>query len=252
MDGCPQDGERRADGRGYAELRPVAMTPGIAPAAAGSVLMEMGKTRVICAAAVEGAVPPWMRAQNVPGGWVTAEYSMLPYSTAPRSRRESSAGKVSGRTMEIQRLIGRSLRAIVDLEKLGSRTIWVDCDVLQADGGTRTASVTGAYIALRHAVDGLLGDGRLLEDPIRDSVAAVSVGVVDGRAVLDLDYPEDIAASVDMNIVMTGSGEFVEVQGTAESAPFSEHILRQLQELAAGGIRSLTEIQRQCSPPAET
>jgi ribonuclease PH len=248
MDETMWDGEvgRRADGRGAADLRPVVMTAGIAPAAAGSVLMAMGSTRVICGAGVEESVPPWMRAQGVPGGWVTAEYSMLPYATSPRSRREASAGKVGGRTMEIQRLIGRSLRAIVDLQKLGSRTIWVDCDVLQADGGTRTASVTGAYLALRQAVDGLLRDGRLADDPIRDTVAAVSVGIVGGRVLLDLNYGEDVAAEVDMNVVMTGSGEFVEVQGTAESAPFSRQQLREMEELAAAGIQTLTSLQRQC------
>jgi ribonuclease PH len=172
------------------------MTPGIAPAAAGSVLMEMGKTRVICAAAVEGAVPPWMRAQNVPGGWVTAEYSMLPYSTAPRSRRESSAGKVSGRTMEIQRLIGRSLRAAVDTAALGERTIRVDCDVIQADGGTRTASITGGCVAL---ADALARVG--VQAAFRELVASVSVGIYRGHPVLDLDYAEDSTAETDMNVV---------------------------------------------------
>jgi ribonuclease PH len=219
-------------------------TRGVAAAAAGSVLLEMGQTHVLCAASVEESVPPWMRNQKIEGGWVTAEYSMLPYSTQPRSRRESTAGKVGGRTMEIQRLIGRSLRAVVDLKALGARSIWVDCDVIQADGGTRTASITGAYVALRMAVDGLMKTGLLEEDPVRESVAAISVGVVGGVPLLDLNYQEDFAAEVDMNVVMTGDGRFVEVQGTAESEPFSRAVLHEMEALAEGGIRDLTAAQK--------
>lgn len=233
----------RSDGRAPDELRPVTLQPGIAPASDGSILIGMGNTRVICGASVQNEVPRWMRAQNQPGGWVTAEYSMLPYSTDDRSRREVSSGKPSGRTQEIQRLIGRSLRSVVDLEALGPRTIWLDCDVLQADGGTRTASVTGAFLALRFAINGLLDSGKLECDPLKDSVAAISVGVVHGTPLLDLCYVEDFAASVDMNVVMTGSGDFVEVQGTAEEAPFSADTLTKMQNLAAKGIRELTEIQ---------
>jgi len=238
----------RSDGRSPDELRPVTLQTGIAPAADGSILIGMGATRVICGASVQNEVPRWLRAQNQPGGWVTAEYSMLPYSTEDRSRREVSSGKPSGRTQEIQRLIGRSLRAVVDLEALGPRTIWLDCDVLQADGGTRTASVTGAYLALRMAINGLLEAGKLEQDPLKDSVAAISVGVVHGVPLLDLCYVEDFAASVDMNVVMTGSGEFVEVQGTAEEAPFSADALKHMQDLAAKGIRELTEIQASALP----
>lgn len=239
--------EPRVDGRSVDELRPVCLQQDFAKAALGSVLISMGDTRVICAASVEDGVPRWMRAQDVSGGWVTAEYSMLPYSTTDRSRREVTSGKVSGRTQEIQRLIGRSLRAVVDLQALGSRTVWLDCDVLQADGGTRTAAITGAFLALRLAVERLLRDGVLTRNPIRDSVAAISVGVVEGRPLLDLCYLEDVAAEVDMNVVMTGSGKYVEIQGTAEGEPFSATLLRKLQGLAAGGIEELTRIQAQLS-----
>ncbi len=239
--------EPRVDGRPVDALRPVCLQQDFARAALGSVLISMGHTRVICAASLEEGVPRWMRAQNVAGGWVTAEYSMLPYSTTDRSRREVTAGKVSGRTQEIQRLIGRSLRAIVDLQALGARTIWLDCDVLQADGGTRTAAITGAFVALRLGVERLIRDGVLTHNPIRDSVAAISVGVVDGRPLLDLCYLEDVAAEVDMNVVMTGSGKYVEIQGTAEGEPFSATLLRKLQGLAAGGIEELTRIQAQVS-----
>ena len=235
---------KRADGRTPAQPRPVRFTPGIAPAAAGSVLVEFGRTRVICGASVENGVPRWMRAQNVAGGWLSAEYSILPYATRPRNTRESGAGKVSGRTQEIQRLIGRSLRAVTDMEKLGERTIWLDCDVLEADGGTRTAAVTGAWVALRRAVDQLLKDGTLKEDPLREAVAAVSVGIVDGRPLLDLCYTEDLAAAVDMNVVMTASGRFVEVQGTAEETPYTRKELDALLALAAQGIRKLLKAQQ--------
>lgn len=241
-------GEPRVDGRSEDELRSVCLQQDFAKAALGSVLISMGDTRVICAVSVEESVPRWMRAQKVSGGWVTAEYSMLPYSTVDRSRREVAAGKVSGRSQEIQRLIGRSLRAVVDLQALGARTIWLDCDVLQADGGTRTASITGAFVALRLAVERLMRDGILASNPIRDSVAAISVGVVEGRPLLDLCYLEDVAAEVDMNVVMTGSGKYVEIQGTAEGEPFSATLLRKLQGLAAGGIEELTRIQARLSP----
>jgi len=233
----------RSDGRAEDELRVVSFREGIASACPGSVLISMGNTQVICAASVDDDVPRWMRAQGVEGGWITAEYSMLPYSTSERSRRESTAGKVGGRTMEIQRLIGRSLRAVVDMVALGRHTIWLDCDVLQADGGTRTASITGAYVAMRLAVNQLLHDGRLDRDPVRESVAAISVGVVDGKPLLDLCYVEDVAAEVDMNVVMTADGKFVEIQGTAETEPFSKAALDKMQHLAASGIKELTVLQ---------
>lgn len=233
----------RADGRAPDELRPIRFVPDPAPAAAGSVLVEFGRTRVICGASIEDGVPRWMRAQSVSGGWLTAEYSILPYATKPRNSRESSTGKVSGRTQEIQRLIGRSLRAVTDLDKLGERTIWLDCDVLEADGGTRTAAVTGAWVALRRAVSKLLKEGALKEDPLREAVAAVSVGIVEGRPLLDLCYTEDLAAAVDMNVVMTASGRFVEVQGTAEEQPYSREELDAMLALAAKGIRKLLKAQ---------
>lgn len=235
----------RSGGRSTDELRAVQFKQNIAEAAQGSVLICMGNTEVICTASIEASVPRWMRAQSVAGGWITAEYSMLPGSTSPRSRRESSAGRVGGRTMEIQRLIGRSLRAVVDLEALGARTIWLDCDVLRADGGTRTASITGAYVALRMAVNSLLKSGVLESDPVGVEVAAISVGIVDGEALLDLCYEEDVGAEVDMNVVMTGTGRYIEIQGTAEGAPFSKATLRKLERLAEKGILDLVELQRQ-------
>lgn len=234
----------RPGGRSADELRSVSFEPGVAPAASGSVYVKMGNTWVICAAMVEDRIPPWMRFQNVEGGWVTAEYSMLPYASSDRHRREAASGKVGGRTQEIQRLIGRSLRAVIDLKKLGPRTIWIDCDVVRADGGTRTASITGGFVALRLAVNQLLKDGKLEEDPITDTVAAVSVGLIDGEALLDLCYEEDFKADVDMNVVMTGSGKFIEVQGTAESAPFSPSELQSLLDCASGGIGQLIELQQ--------
>lgn len=229
----------RPDGRTASELRPVEFVRNPAPAAAGSVLVRIGHTQVMCAVSVDEAVPRWMREQKVKGGWLTAEYSLLPYSTAKRTSRESSTGRVGGRTHEIQRLIGRSLRAVTDLEKIGARTIWVDCDVIQADGGTRTAAITGAYIALRLAIDGLLKSGMLTEDPIREAVAAVSAGMVKGQALLDLSYEEDVAADVDMNVVMTAAGRFVEIQGTAENAAFTESEHERMLSLARSGIRKL-------------
>lgn len=233
----------RPDGRKADQLRPVEFTPDFAPAAKGSVLVRMGRTRVLCGVTVEEVVPRWMRAQKVSGGWLTAEYSLLPYSTGERTSREATAGRVGGRTQEIQRLIGRSLRAVTDLDKLGNRTIWVDCDVIEADGGTRTAAVTGAYVALRLAVNRLLKDGVLAEDPIREAVAAVSVGMVQGHALLDLCYEEDAAADVDMNVVVTGSNRFVEIQGTAESAPFTDEEAGRMLALARKGVRALIQAQ---------
>ena len=233
----------RPDGREVDALRPVAFQTGIAPHALGSVLVNFGDTRVICAASLEDRVPGWMRAQGVEGGWLTAEYSMLPYSTLDRKARDSSRGKVDGRTIEIQRLIGRSLRAVLDLKKLPGQSLWVDCDVLQADGGTRTASITGAYVAAQIAVQKKIAAGELAENPFRDSVAAVSVGVFRDTPILDLNYPEDKDASVDANLVMTGSGQFVEVQSSGEEATFSRAQLDTLLALGADGINTLTQLQ---------
>ncbi|WP_221029366.1 ribonuclease PH [Actomonas aquatica] len=233
----------RADGRAADQLRSISFQPDIAPHATGSVLVSFGDTRVICGATIEAKVPGWMRAQNVSGGWITAEYSMLPYSTHDRKARDISRGKADGRSIEIQRLIGRSLRAIVDLEKLGPNTLWIDCDVLQADGGTRTASITGAYVAARLAVQKLLDSGRLKENPLKDSIAAVSVGIVKGTALLDLPYIEDRDAEVDANIVMTGAGQFVEVQGSGEEATFSPAQFSELLGLAQSGLKQLAAAQ---------
>lgn len=233
----------RADGRRPDQLRPVGFRNDIAPNATGSTLIEWGQTRVICGVSVEETVPRWMKEQSVSGGWITAEYSMLPYSTLQRKQRDSSRGKIDGRTQEIQRLIGRSIRAVVDLEALGARTIWIDCDVLQADGGTRTAAITGAYVALQSAINKLLSEGKLAKNPIRHAVAAVSVGVVDGAVLLDLPYSEDVIAQVDMNIVMTSNGEFVEVQGSGEEATFTDKQLSEMLDLGRKGIRQLIEMQ---------
>ena len=232
----------RHDGRAPDQLRPFKVERGFTRYAEGSVLICFGETRVLCNASVEDKVPPFMRGEG--RGWVTAEYSMLPRATHTRSPREAARGKLGGRTMEIQRLIGRALRAVVDFELLGERTIIVDCDVLQADGGTRTAAITGAWIALADAVDKLLTEQILETSPLKDSVAAVSCGIVDGRAVLDLDYVEDADASVDMNFVMTGDGRFVEVQGTAEDEPFCHAELDALRGLAETGCRELAAMQR--------
>ena len=232
----------RSDGRKAQELRPIRLTPGYVRSATGSVLIEVGRTRVICTASVEDTVPPFLR--DTGKGWVTAEYGMLPGSSRERIARESTRGRVGGRTHEIQRLIGRSLRAVTRLAALGPRTIWLDCDVIEADGGTRTASITGAYVALALALRQLRATGALTANPLTGSVAAVSVGVVGGRALLDLCYAEDATAEVDMNVVMTGAGRFVEVQGTAEGAPFSRQDLDRLSTLAARGIRQLTALQR--------
>ena len=233
----------RADGRRADELRPVSLEAGIAPHATGSVLIRYGSTQVICAATIEPGVPSWMKQQGVRGGWLTAEYSMLPYSTHERKPRDISKGRLDGRTVEIQRLIGRSLRAALDLEKLGQNTLWLDCDVLQADGGTRTAAITGAYVAARLAVQRLLDKGALRESPLTDSVAAVSAGLFGGAAYLDLAYVEDRDAEVDFNIVMTGQGRFVEVQGTGEESTFSHDQLNELLALAQKGLKELSALQ---------
>jgi len=233
----------RIDGRKAEDLRPVEIMPGFTRHAAGSVLIEMGATRVICTASVEDNVPQFLR--NSGRGWVTAEYGMLPGSSRPRIQRDASRGRPDGRTQEIQRLIGRSLRAVTDMSTFGERTIWVDCDVIQADGGTRTASITGAYVALALAFRGLEKIGVVAGSPFTGSVAAVSVGIVNGQAMLDLCYEEDSKAEVDMNFVMTGAGQYIEVQGTAESKPFSKRDLDRLAELAHSGIERLTRLQRE-------
>lgn len=240
----------RGDGRRPDQLRPVRFQNHIAPHATGSTLVEWGNTRVICAVMVEESVPGWMKAQKVEGGWLTAEYSMLPYSTLDRKARDISKLKLDGRSQEIQRLIGRSLRAVVDLQKLGPRTVWVDCDVLQADGGTRTASITGAFVALSLAVQKLRGEGLISVDPFRSPVAAVSLGVVDGRPVLDLNYVEDSGAEVDMNLVMNGAGEFIELQASGEEATFSDAHLSELLRLGRLGIRQLLDLQQTALAPA--
>lgn len=232
----------RLDGRRPDELRPVKLQRGFVEFAEGSVLYECGKTRVLVNASVEDRLPDFLRGTG--RGWVTAEYSMLPRSTETRSPRESSKGKVGGRTHEIQRLIGRSLRAVCDMKLLGERTIWLDCDVLQADGGTRTASITGAYIALADACRKLVEQGVLKDMPLKDEVAAISVGVVDATPCLDLNYIEDSSAEVDMNLVMTGSGRFIEVQGTAEGEPFSDDQLHTMLDLGRKGIDELVAMQR--------
>lgn len=225
------------------QLRPVAITPNFLPHADGSVLMVCGNTKVICTATVDDNVPPFLRGKNQ--GWVTAEYGMLPASTQSRMKREAAAGKQSGRTQEIQRLIGRSLRACVDLTLLGERQILIDCDVIQADGGTRTASITGAFVALKIAVQKMLNDGRLPENPLIGSVAAISVGVVNGIPLLDLDYPEDSGCDSDINLVMLNADKIIEIQGTAEGATFSLDELQTLIALGQKGIRELTDRQKQ-------
>jgi ribonuclease PH len=231
----------RHDGRRADQLRPITLTRDYIKHAEGSVLVEFGETKVICAASVEEKVPPFKRGQGA--GWITAEYAMLPRSTVTRTPRD--VNRAGGRSQEIQRLVGRSLRAIVEMGKLGERTIWVDCDVIQADGGTRTASITGGFIAMADALERLTRGGQLPGLPIRDCVAAVSVGVVGREVVLDLDYIEDSSAQVDMNVVMTGAGEFVELQGTAEQVPFGPERLQEMLALAQSGIRELISLQRQ-------
>jgi ribonuclease PH len=232
----------RRDGREPGDLRPISFTRDYTEFAAGSVLVEFGRTRVLCTASVEDRVPPWLRGKG--RGWVTAEYSMLPGSTSERSDREAARGRQSGRTQEIQRLIGRSLRAVTDLETMGEVQITLDCDALQADGGTRTASICGAWLALHDACSRLVASGGLTGHPITDVCGAVSVGVVDAVPMLDLDYSEDARAEVDMNVVMTGSGRFIEVQGTAEGMPFSRTELDELLALAEAGITEIFELQR--------
>lgn len=236
----------RIDGRRFDEMRPVRITRRYIKYAEGSALIEVGDTAVICTASIEDKVPKFMEEDNQKreGGWITAEYSMIPRATSTRNPRESSRGKVGGRTQEIQRLIGRSMRAVVDLKLLGERTIWIDCDVIQADGGTRTTSITGAFIALWDACMYLRDQKLITEMPIKDFVAATSVGIVNGQKVLDLCYAEDSIAEVDMNIVMTGRGSFVEIQGTAEGAPFTRNDVNELIELASSGIQQLIGLQR--------
>lgn len=231
----------RSDGRALDELRPVKITRNYTKAPEGSVLIEVGDTRVLCTATVEEKVPLFQKGTGK--GWVTAEYAMLPRATQVRTQREATRGKLSGRTMEIQRLIGRSLRSVINMKKLGERTLWLDCDVIQADGGTRTAAITGAYVAMIDAVNCLLDKGLLKESPVTDTLAAVSVGKVEGVSVLDLAYCEDSVAEVDMNVVMTGSGKFVEIQGTAEEEPFDREELNQFLLLAEKGIRELIKKQ---------
>jgi ribonuclease PH len=233
----------RKDGRSNDEIRRVKITRNFIPPAEGSVLIEMGNTRVICTASIEERVPSFLKDKAT--GWITAEYGMLPRSTNTRMIRESSSGRIGGRTQEIQRLIGRSLRSVVDLELLGERTIWLDCDVIQADGGTRTASITGAYIALVDAIRFGIRNGIIQRDPVNDFLAAISVGMVDGEPMLDLCYDEDFRADVDMNIVMTGKGNFVELQGTAEGVPFSRESLDLLVDLGEKGIRELIRLQKE-------
>ncbi len=229
----------RLDGRQNNELRPLAFVPDYQLHPLGSVLAVCGRTRVVCAVSVENAVPSWMKAQDIPGGWITAEYQMLPSATNTRSTREVTKGKLSGRSAEIQRLIGRSLRAVVDLQKLPGITLHVDCDVIDADGGTRCASITGACAALERAAAKLMADGTLSESPIKARVAAVSVGIVNGEPMLDLCYEEDSAAEVDMNVVMTSTGRFVEIQGTGEEATFDDAQLASLLALARQGLAGL-------------
>jgi len=236
-------GMTRHDGRAADELRPITITRGWLDHAAGSVLVEFGKTRVLCAASASTGVPRWRRDSGL--GWVTAEYAMLPSSTHTRSDRESVKGRIGGRTHEISRLIGRSLRCIIDYKALGENTIVLDCDVLQADGGTRTAAITGAYVALVDAVAHLRGEGALSGEPLTGSVAAVSVGIIDGEPRLDLPYEEDVRAETDMNVVMTGEGSFVEVQGTAEGQAFDRAMLDSLLDLAAKGCADLTRLQNE-------
>ena len=235
----------RHDGRLPDQLRPVSFTPGIAPHATGSVLAAFGDTRVICAATIEESVPRWMKEQNVTGGWITAEYSMLPYSTLGRKPRDITKGRLDGRGVEIQRLIGRSLRAAVDLVALGPRTLWIDCDVLQADGGTRTASITGACVAIELASRKLIAAGTLPASPLRKLLAAISIGVVAGEPLLDLDYAEDKDAAVDFNLVLTEDGQFVEIQGSGEESTFSDSEFQAMLALGKKGVTDLISLQRE-------
>jgi ribonuclease PH len=233
---------QRQDNRAVNELRNISFQNNIAPYATGSTLIEWGDTRVICGVSVEESVPRWMQDQD--GGWITAEYSMLPYSTLDRKKRDVNRGKLDGRSTEIQRLIGRSMRSAIDLKKVGGKTFWIDCDVLQADGGTRTASITGAYVAMGLAVNKMIAEGKLEENPFLDPVAAVSVGIVEGTALLDLCYVEDVAAEVDMNLVMTTTGQYIEIQGTGEEATFSPDQLSALLDLGREGVDLLGSLQK--------
>ena len=242
---------KRIDGRPFNYLRRVKITPNYLSHPAGSVLVEMGGTKVICAVTVEPGVPGWMRAQGVPGGWVTSEYGLLPASTNARNQREATKGKQSGRTMEIQRLIGRSFRTVVDLKSLGQNTVYIDCDVIDADGGTRCASITGASVALQLAFRNLVEKNVLHKFPMKENVAAVSVGMKDGEVLLDLCYEEDSNADVDMNVVMTESGKIIEVQGTAEEVPFSRRELDRMLDVAGGGLERLFACQRAVLAPRE-
>lgn len=232
----------RVDGRKNNEIRTVQIKRNFIESAEGSVLISMGKTRVVCTASIEDRVPPFLKDSK--RGWITAEYSMLPRSTRTRTVRESATGRIGGRTHEIQRLIGRALRSVADLSVIGERTIWIDCDVLEADGGTRTAAITGASVCLSDAVHYALRNGLISKTPLQDYLAAISVGIVDGKPLLDLCYEEDFRAEVDMNVVMTGSGKFVELQGTAEGPPFARDTLEELISLADEGIRQLIDIQK--------
>ena len=234
----------RPDARENNQLRPISFHPNVAPNATGSVLVCFGETRVICSATIEDGVPGWMRYQKVTGGWLTAEYSMLPYSTHERKQRDISRGKLDGRSSEIQRLIGRALRAVVDLQKIGQRTLWIDCDVLQADGGTRTASITGACVAVAIAFNRMMAEGKIKDFPLKKLVAAVSAGVYEGTPVLDLNYVEDKAASVDFNIVMTEALEFVEVQGAGEEAVFTKDQMDAMLDLSSQGISEIFSLQK--------
>lgn len=235
----------RSDGRQPDQLRSINFKNGIAPHATGSTLVEWGDTRVICGVTVEESVPRWMKEQKIESGWITAEYSMLPYSTLQRKRRDINSGKIDGRSQEIQRLIGRSLRSAIDLNKLGQRTLWVDCDVLQADGGTRTAAITGAWVALALAIKKLITEGKLTESPLLPQVAAVSVGMLEGTALLDLCYVEDVAAEVDMNLVMNAENQFVELQGTGEESTYTRDQLNAMLDIGQAGIRRLLELQQE-------
>lgn len=235
----------RPDGRDLPDLRPISFIPNVAPHATGSVLVSFGNTRVICAATAEEDVPRWMKFQKVEGGWVSAEYSMLPYSTHERKQRDINRGKLDGRSSEIQRLIGRSLRAVIDLKKLGKRTLWIDCDVLQADGGTRTAAITGGCVAAAIALNRLMAEGKLSDFPLRKLVAAVSAGIYQGEPVLDLNYPEDRDATVDFNVVMTEDGQFVELQGSGEEDVFSSEQMAAMLDLSRTGITKLVDLQKE-------
>ena len=241
---------KRADGRELDQLRRLTIEPGFIDSAHGSVLFSIGKTRLVCTAMIEESVPGWMRGRGT--GWVTSEYGMLPGSTSDRKPRDATRGKLDGRTVEIQRLIGRSLRSVVDFKALGERTVWIDCDVLQADGGTRCAAICGGYAALHLALSGLVDAGKLRELPLSDSVAAVSVGIVDGSPMLDLAYVEDSRAEVDMNVVISGNGQMIEVQATAERTPFGRASLDQLLSLAAAGIEEISAVQTRVLHEART